>query len=65
MELSEQTLSFILFELYEKKEEAEYHAFHPRFLIEQTLAICTYEGTPPVLRHDYLRRAWRNLFTEH
>ncbi|MEL6219496.1 MAG: AAA family ATPase [Pseudomonadota bacterium] len=64
MTLTEEILSFVLFELYEK-EEAKFHAFHPRFLIDQTIAICTYEGTAPELRKDYLRRAWKNLFTEH
>ncbi len=63
--LTEDILSFVLFELYEKEEEAKYQAFHPRFLIDQTLAICTYEGTEPELREDYLRRAWANLFTAH
>jgi len=64
LELTEETLSFVLFELYEQEHGAEYHAFHPRFLIEQTLAICTYEGVAPELRHDFLRRAWKNLFTD-
>ncbi|MGF1502541.1 MAG: AAA family ATPase [Paracoccaceae bacterium] len=65
LKLTEEVLSFILFDLYENQEGAKFQAFHPRFLIEQTLAICTFEGTEPQLRPDYLRRAWRNLFTEH
>ncbi len=65
MVLTEDILSFVLFDLYENEEGAKFQAFHPRFLIDQTLAICTYEGTKPELREDYLRRAWRNLFTEH
>jgi len=63
LELDEEILSFVLFDLYEKEEGAEYHAFHPRFLVDQTLAICTYEGVEPALRKDFLRRAWANLFT--
>ena len=64
LRLDEETLSFILFDLYEKQPGAEYHAFHPRFLIDQTLAICTYEDVEPTLRQDFLRRAWANLFTQ-
>jgi predicted ATPase with chaperone activity len=63
LELTEDVLSFVLFELYEQQPDAEHHAFHPRFLIEQTLAICTYEGVQPELRPDFLRRAWANLYT--
>jgi predicted ATPase with chaperone activity len=65
LELTEEVLSYVLFELYEREEGASFQAFHPRFLIDQTLAICTYEGVKPQLREDYLARAWRNLFTEH
>lgn len=63
LELTEELLSFVLFDLYEKQDGSEYHAFHPKFLIEQTLAICTYEDVEPELRRDYLRRAWQNLYT--
>ncbi|GMG81347.1 ATPase [Paralimibaculum aggregatum] len=65
LELTEEILSFVMFELYEKEEGAKVQAFHPRFLIDQILAICTYEGTKPALREDYLRRAWGNLYTKH
>ncbi|MEM1344521.1 MAG: AAA family ATPase [Pseudomonadota bacterium] len=65
IELTEDTVSFVLFELYPSEEGAKYQAFHPRFLIEQVLAICAYEQVTPHLNRDYLRRAWRNLFTEH
>lgn len=61
--LSEETLAYVLMELYAKEEGAEFHAYHPRFLIEQTKAICAFEGVAPQLRPDFLRRAWGNLFT--
>jgi predicted ATPase with chaperone activity len=61
--LSEETLAYVLTELYAKEEGAEFHAYHPRFLIEQTKAICAFEGVAPQLRPDFLRRAWGNLFT--
>ncbi len=60
--LDEETLAYILLELYAKQEGAEFHCFHPRFLIEQTKAICAFEGVAPQLRPDFLRRAWGNLF---
>jgi predicted ATPase with chaperone activity len=60
--LSEEVLAYILMELYAKEEGAEFHAYHPRFLIEQTKAICAFEGVAPQLRPDFLRRAWGNLF---
>ena len=62
LELDEETLAFILTELYAKHEGAEFHCFHPRFLIEQTKAICAFEGVAPQFRPDFLRRAWGNLF---
>jgi predicted ATPase with chaperone activity len=61
--LSEDTLVYVLTELYAKEDGAEFHAYHPRFLIEQTKAICAFEGVAPELRPDFLRRAWGNLFT--
>jgi predicted ATPase with chaperone activity len=61
--LTEEILAYILTELYAKQEGAEFHAYHPRFLIEQTKAICAFEGVAPQFRPDFLRRAWGNLFT--
>jgi len=63
LNLDPDTLIFIMTELYAKEHGAEYHAFHPRFLIEQTKAICAFENVPPQLQPDFLRRAWGNLFT--
>jgi hypothetical protein len=60
--LTEEILAYILTELYAKQEGAEFHAYHPRFLIEQTKAICAFEGVAPQFRPDFLRRAWGNLF---
>jgi len=60
--LDEKTLAYILTELYARQEGAEFHCFHPRFLIEQTKAICAFEGVAPQFRPDFLRRAWGNLF---
>ncbi|MDT8344859.1 MAG: ATPase [Thermohalobaculum sp.] len=64
MALDEETLAFVLFELYAKTPNATFHAFHPRFLVEQSLAICAYEGVEPQLRPDFLRRAWAHMVTQ-
>ncbi len=64
MELTDEILAFVLMELYPNQPGAGYQAFHPRFLIEQTRSICTYEQVEPQLTPDFLRRAWRNLFTQ-
>ncbi len=63
IELTEESLGFVIFDLYGKTSGAEMHAFHPRFLIEQTMAICTYKGVEPELRPEFLAKAWRNLIT--
>ncbi|MBY8977249.1 AAA family ATPase [Rhodobacteraceae bacterium NNCM2] len=64
IQLSEEALEFILFELYAKTPGAEFHAFHPRFLIDQTRAICAYQAVAPELRPEFLEKAWKNLFTD-
>ena len=57
-------VAHLLLDLYPNQPGAEFHAFHPRFLIEQTISICTYEGVKPELRRDFLDRAWANLFSK-
>jgi len=64
LELTEEILAHLLLDLYPNQPGAEFHAFHPRFLIEQTISICTYEGAKPELRKDFLDRAWTNLFAK-
>jgi len=64
LELTEETLAHLLLDLYPNQPGAEFHAFHPRFLIEQTISICTYEGVKPELRREFLDRAWANLFSK-
>ncbi|MDH3666899.1 MAG: hypothetical protein OEN23_08210 [Paracoccaceae bacterium] len=64
MDLTEDTLVFILNELYANQRDAEFHAFHPRFLIDQCKAISAFEGVSPRLTPDFLARAWGNLFVE-
>ena len=62
--LEEDTMLFILSELYGKTEEADFAGFHPRFLLDQVCSISHFEGVTPELRPEFLRRAWANLFTD-
>ncbi|MBK0398444.1 ATPase [Limibaculum sp. M0105] len=64
MTLDEDTLAYVLFELYGKTANAAFHAFHPRFLVEQSLAICAYEGVEPQLKPEFLKRAWAHMVTQ-
>jgi hypothetical protein len=65
MELDEDILSYVLLDLYEKTPGAEFRSFHPKFMVEQTKAICTYEGVPLELTKKSLKRAWANLYVAH
>lgn len=60
--LDEDILTFLLTDLY-AAENAPFAAFQAEFLLDQVTSICAYEGIPPQLTEDFLRRAWRNLFT--
>ena len=61
--LTEEILVFILTELYEKTEGAEFAGFHPRYLIDQVKSIAAFEDVPAEFNEDFLVRAWENLFT--
>ncbi len=63
MKIDEDTIMYVLTELYGKTEGAQYAGFHPRFLIDQVKSISAFEGVGPQLRPDFLSRAWENLFT--
>lgn len=41
-----------------------YANYHAPFLIDQMLAVCSYEGSPPHMTPDLIDRAWSNLFVE-
>ncbi|MEM6943630.1 MAG: ATPase [Pseudomonadota bacterium] len=62
MEVDEETVAFMLFELY-GKDNVKFQAFHPRFFCDQARALAQYKGTKPELTDLSLRRAWGNLFT--
>jgi predicted ATPase with chaperone activity len=62
--LNEDAVEYILNELYAKTDGADFAGFHPRFLLDQIRSISSFEDVAPELRHDFLRRAWGNLFTD-
>lgn len=64
LKLDEDTLAYVLMELYPNQPGASFQAFHPRFLIDQTLAICTYKGLEPQFNREILKHAWKNLFAQ-
>ncbi|MEM6548395.1 MAG: ATPase [Pseudomonadota bacterium] len=63
LQLTEEVLAFLFLELYSKEPGAELHAFHPRFIIDQTVAYCAYKDEPLAMGEDALRHAWKNLFS--
>lgn len=65
MELDEETLAYIMFDLYGQNPNARFNAFHPRFLIEQCRSICSYQNISPRLSPEILDRAWDNLMRAH
>ena len=65
MELTEDTLAYIMLDLYGQHPNARFNAFHPRFLIEQCKSICSYQNVAPQLTPDILNRAWSNLMAAH
>ncbi|MFK7941359.1 MAG: AAA family ATPase [Paracoccaceae bacterium] len=65
LEINEEILAFILFDLYGAHPQARFNAFHPRFLIDQCKSICTYQGKNPELTPEILTQAWDNLLAAH
>ncbi|MEL6336320.1 MAG: ATPase [Pseudomonadota bacterium] len=63
IDVTEETVMFILEELYGKTPEAKFQGFHARFFCDQARALCAYKGEAPQLSELALIRAWGNLFT--
>ena len=61
IEFKEEVLSHLLLNLYPKVEN-EYAAYHPKFLIEQMISSCRYEGIEPQMTVGLIDRAWEHLF---
>ena len=63
--IDEDVLAYILFDLYGQQHHARFNAFHPRFLIDQCVNICAYQGIPAQLSKEVLDQAWGNLIAAH
>jgi len=61
IEFKEEVLSHMLVELYPKVDN-EYAAYHPKFLLEQMISACRYEGIDPQMSIGLVERAWDHLF---
>lgn len=63
--VTEDALAYILFDLYGSSAGTRFNAFHPRFLIDQSVSICAYQGITPELTPKILDQAWQNLIAAH
>ncbi len=61
VEFDQDVLSHLLVNLYPKVDN-NYAAFHPKFLLEQMISSCRYEGIKPKMTIGLLERAWEHLF---
>jgi len=65
IEVTEDILSYLLFDLYGSNATTRFNAFHPRFLIEQCKSICAYKNIKPQMTKEILDQAWQNLVAAH
>lgn len=61
VEFKEEVLTHLLVNLFPTVGD-EYAAYHPKFLIEQMISACRYEGIAPQMTVGLLERAWDHLF---
>lgn len=61
IEFKEDVLTHLLVELYPKVDN-DYASYHPKFLIEQMISACRYEGIKPQMSVGLIERAWEHLF---
>ena len=61
VEFKEEVLSHLLVKLYPTVDN-EYAAYQPKFLIEQMISSCRYEGIEPQMSIDLVEKAWEHLF---
>ncbi len=61
IEFKEDVLTHMLVNLYPTVDN-DYAAYHPKFLIEQMISACRYEGIKPQMSVGLVDRAWEHLF---
>ena len=62
LEVEPGLLDWIVDELYTPSGEP-FSNFHPKFMMEQNLAMCGYHDVERKIHKDFLKVAWANLFT--
>ena len=62
--LPDEILSFLLKEFYQE-ENIPLARYHPKWIVEQVINRCQYEGTPPRLDRQLVTDAMRNLYTAY
>jgi len=65
VEISEEVLSHLLFDLYGSNANTRFNAFHPRFLIDQCVSICAFKNIELQITVEILDQAWQNLVAAH
>lgn len=61
LELPDDILAFVLDELH-AKENTLVARYQPRFIVEQAIAACRYDGQSPKLTRELVADAWSNLY---
>jgi len=61
IEFKEDVLTHLLVNLFPEVDN-EYAAYQPKFLIEQMISACRYEGIEPQMSVGLVDRAWEHLF---
>jgi len=62
LEVEPGLLDWIVDELYTPSGE-NFSNFHPKFMLEQNLAMCGYHDVERKIHKEFLKVAWQNLFT--
>ncbi|MEE9300681.1 MAG: hypothetical protein V3V17_06100 [Alphaproteobacteria bacterium] len=64
LELTEEMIEFVLEELHAHLE-VPVARYQPKFIVDQVVLSCRYEGIPPALSRERIDAAWQNLYVRH
>ena len=62
LELPDSVFDFVVAQLEKGGHELAY--YQPKFICNQVLSICKYDGTKPVMNEDHVREALKNLYVK-
>ena len=60
LEFTEDLFAYLLNSFY-LKHKVPFAGFHPKFIVEHTIASCNYNGTPPRLTRQLITDALENM----